>query len=794
MSTVIERRPSEATAMDGRVSPSAPATAPGRIRVADTQARPGLPPAKGFALVALAAGCALIVAGLVFSAGPMTFAALAAVVGTLLIFTAGVALVLYRPDAGIPSPPTEIAPIAHLGDRLERSIESLKDMQWELKENEARYRDLLDSQQDVILRRDAEGRLLFVNQAFCRVFGIEAANVLGRNFRPRKLDGADAAAEFPAGPERRRHYVQRVETSAGPRWFAWDDYQVPGDGTNALEIQTVGRDITEQREAEAELQEARDQAEAANRAKSRFLAVMSHEIRTPMNGIMGMTNLILDTELAPDQSTYARAIKQSSKTLLSLIDEILDFSKIEAGRIDLDAQPFAIDEVVQGVVELLAPRAHDKGLEIGWHIDLDLPRRLVGDEGRVRQILTNLVGNAVKFTETGGISVSVGGREIEGGATGGRLRLEIDVADTGIGLNGDAQDKVFREFVQADTTRARKFSGTGLGLAISRRLAKAMSGDITVASVPGAGSTFTVAIDVGVAPEPYTLKADWLAAGPSQRILILAGRPLEARQIARTLESAGHEVEVVSPGDEASRRPWDGSKTYDTLIADASVAPETIAVWRQTGPSGHAPAAQGIVLIDTSQREALRAFRRAGFERYLVRPVRPSSLLSQIRPRRSPGAVMAEASHSETTAPGQRPSRQARVLLAEDNDINALLATKMVESTGARVIRVENGREAVDAILRQPDALMFDLVLMDVHMPEMDGLSASEAIKSLPRWEESGRPVPPIVALTANAFAEDRQKCLAAGMDDYLAKPFERSEIDEMIEKWVGERALAQPA
>ncbi len=791
MSTVIERRPSEATAMDGRVRPSAPGAAPGRARVADAPAdpspRPLLPPAKGFALVALAAGCALSVAGLVFSAGPMTFAALAAVAGTLLIFTAGVALVLYRPAADSPSPPTEIAPIAHLGDRLERSIESLKDMQWELKENEARYRDLLDSQQDVILRRDAEGRLLFVNQAFCRAFGIEAANVLGRNFRPRKLEGADAAAEFPAGPERRRHYTQRVETSQGPRWFAWDDYQVPGDQTGAFEIQTVGRDITEQREAEAELQEARDQAEAANRAKSRFLAVMSHEIRTPMNGIMGMTNLILDTELAPDQSTYARAIKQSSKTLLSLIDEILDFSKIEAGRVDLDAQPFAIDDVVQGVVELLAPRAHDKGLEIGWHIDLDLPRRLVGDEGRVRQILTNLVGNAVKFTETGGISVTVGGREIEGGDAGGRrLQLKIDVVDTGIGLSSDAQEKVFREFVQADTTRARRFGGTGLGLAISRRLAKAMSGDITVTSVPGAGSTFSMAIDVGVASETLALKSDWQAETERQRILILASRPIEVRQIARTLESAGHQVDVVAPHDPISRLRDGVATPYDTLIADGSVDPQAIAAWRQAGPSGQVPAIQGIVLIDTSQREALRAFRRLGFERYLVRPVRPSSLLSQIRPRRSPGPVAAEAVQGGATAFGQRPSRQARVLLAEDNDINALLATKMVESTGAQVIRVENGREAVDAVLRQPDGQMFDLVLMDVHMPEMDGLSAADAIKSLPRWEESGRAAPAIVALTANAFAEDRQKCLAAGMDDYLAKPFERSEIDEIIEKWVG--------
>jgi PAS domain S-box-containing protein len=745
------------------------------------------PRAIGLALVALAAGCALIAGGLVFSAGPMTYAALAALIGTILIFTAAVALVLHRPAVPGVEASGEIVPIQHLGHRLERSIESLKDMQWELKESESRYRDLLDSQQDVILRRDASGRLLFVNQAFCRVFGVEAASVLGRGFRPRKLDGADASTEFPSTGERRRHYVQRVETSAGPRWFAWDDYAIPGDETSALEVQTVGRDITEQREAETELQEARDQAEAANRAKSRFLAVMSHEIRTPMNGIMGMTNLLLDTELTPDQSTYARAIKQSSATLLSLIDEILDFSKIEAGRIDLSMQPFAIDDLVQGVVELLAPRAHDKGLEIGWHADLDMPRSLIGDEGRIRQILTNLVGNAIKFTDVGGVAITIGGNEIVGGDDDGRrFRLTFDVTDTGIGLGPDARKAVFREFVQADTTRQRRFGGTGLGLAISRRLAQVMNGDITVESAPGEGSTFSVKLDVGIVPQAEPLRSSWQASGPRQRILLMSGRPVEVRLIAQTLESAGHQVDMVpAPGDahtfEAMSR-----EVYDTVIADASAGPERIGRWRHSrhAHSGRVQAEQGLVLIDTSQREALRAFRRVGFDRYLLRPVRPSSLLSQVAPRRRqlvPGLAQANAAGAEP-----RSDRRSRILIAEDNDINALLAARMVESTGAEVVRVQNGREAVDLILRQPDGQMFDLVLMDVHMPEMDGLSAADAIKSLSRWEELGRSPPPIIALTANAFAEDRQKCLRAGMDDYLAKPFERSEIDELIEKWLG--------
>jgi PAS domain S-box-containing protein len=737
----------------------------------------GIPLWRGMALIALSAGASLVLSGLIFSAGPMTFAALSAVIGTLVIMVAGVAMAL-RPEP-IAAAPVEIAPIAHLGDRLERSIESLKDMQWELRENEARYRDLLDSQQDVIMRRDAEGRLLFVNQSFCRVFGVEAANVLGRGFRPRKLDGADVALPQASSSERRRHYVQQVETSQGARWFAWDDYVVPGDDTGAMEVQTVGRDITEQREAEAQLQDARDQAEAANRAKSRFLAVMSHEIRTPMNGIMGMTNLILDSELTPEQSTYARAIKQSSKTLLSLIDEILDFSKIEAGRIELALQPLAIDDLVQAVVELLAPRAHDKGLEIGWHVDPDLPRMLIGDEGRIRQILTNLVGNAIKFTETGGIGVVV---KAAAPVTGTALRLAIDVTDTGIGLSEEARGAVFGEFVQADTTRARKFGGTGLGLAISRRLAKAMNGDITVTSVLGEGSTFSVSVEVDAMAGVDPLRSAWPPAG-KQRILILEGRPVEARLIARTLRAAGHDVVVRPAGAGLADHPIEDLH-FDTVIADASIAPETIAGWRIS-------AEHGIVLIDASQREVLRAFRRVGFDRYLLRPVRATSLMSQIKPRRNAatGEAGSDRPAGETSPAGLPVHRRSRILLAEDNDINALLAARMVEAAGADVVRVQNGREAIESVVGAPADGMYDLILMDVHMPEIDGLSATMAIKALGRWRETGRRPPPVVALTANAFPEDRQRCLRAGMDDYLAKPFERSDIEELLEKWLGESA-----
>jgi PAS domain S-box-containing protein len=256
-----------------------------------------------------------------------------------------------------------------IGERLERGLEELKDIQWEIRENEARYRDLLDSQADVILRRDAEGRLTFVNQAFCRVFGLERRDVLGQVFAPRVLAGDAIEPLAPGAALRQQRYVQEIETTAGRRWFEWEEHAVPVAKSGVPEVQCLGRDITERRHAEAELREARKQAEAANRAKSRFLAAMSHEIRTPMNGILGMTSLLSDTELSKEQQTYAHAVESSARTLLSLIDEILDFSKIEADKLQLKSAPLEIGDCVQGVVELLAPKAYEKGIDIAWAVD-----------------------------------------------------------------------------------------------------------------------------------------------------------------------------------------------------------------------------------------------------------------------------------------------------------------------------------------------------------------------------------------------------------------------------------------
>ncbi len=734
-------------------------------------------------MITLPAGLMCLLAGLAMLPKPFGASHVLVALGAAIVII-GTLITAARPRLALTKAPADMARIQRLGDRLERGIESLKDMQWELRENEARYRDLLDSQQDVILRTDAQGRLLFVNQAFCRAFGVESSHMLGRIFKPVKLAG-DTPEPLPAkGRDRRRSYVQQIETAQGPRWFAWEDYAVASHDTRdpddaeaattepvAAEMQSVGRDVTEQREAEQALQEARDQAEAANRAKSRFLATMSHEIRTPMNGIMGMTNLILDTKLDAEQGGYARLIKQSAKTLLSLIDEILDFSKIEAGRLDIAVAPFALDEMVQGVIELLAARAHDKALQIGWAIDPELPRIVDGDELRLRQILTNLIGNAIKFTDRGGVSVDVTGR-----VTGSRIALSIAVTDTGIGLDAAAMAAVFGEFVQADATLARRFGGTGLGLAISRRLANAMHGDVSVVSTPGAGATFTLIVDLGVSGDDEKRIAAAASRGQAQSILICSSRTMEASMLARVLKSAGHTVTMRDCLTLAS-------DAFDTIVLDSSLG---IALTRTVIEHQRLtkPACRCLVMIDPGERDQLAAFRGTGVDSYLVRPVRPASLLAQLLGQTpSLGTHELPRFSKPHQAVDQRPRpKTLRVLLAEDNDINALLADRLLTQRGAHVTRVTNGSAAVAAWRSgiTAEAGAFNLILMDVQMPLMDGLTASQTIRTA---ETDGNHIV-IVALTANAFAEDRKKCLAAGMDDYLAKPFEREELDEMLDRW----------
>ena len=681
-----------------------------------------------------------------------------------------------------------------LAQHLDVSLESLNDLQWSVREREARYRNLLDRQGDVIIRRRPDGMLSFANDAFCRVFGVTRDEALGEVFALPFAGDQPKTPELRFGPgEQRRSRMIELNTATGPCWFVWEDFAVTDGRGRLSEIQSAGHDVTEQREAELALEEARDHAMSASRAKSRFLASMSHEIRTPMNGILGMTGLLLDTELSPEQSTYARAISTSAKTLVALIDEVLDFSKIEAGKIELRPAPFEIADAAQSVIELLAPRARDKGLEICWLAYPDLPRTIVGDEMRIRQILMNLLGNAIKFTEQGGVALVVG-LSPEATAEDDRVRLRLTVRDTGPGVSPDAIDRIFAEFEQADSGPTRRYGGTGLGLTISKRLVEEMGGTIAIVSVPGEGASFTVDLPFGLPATTGVLSEDWPRPSAHERVLLALDGLVEANLAGELLVAMGTRVTRTGADDamriastvEATEFPFTGLLTD---LAHAGAARQLISSMHNRRGDGRPPRA--VVILDPAERGEIPRLRAQGLTGYLVRPIRPLSLLTQLfgiqDADTSETADIVTLASIQFRSP-QEGARALSILLAEDNDINALLARTVLEKCGARVVRVRNGIEALAAAREAQEdeaGQDFDLVLMDIHMPEMDGVEAAQHIRALyPDGAPAPGGRPPIVALTANAFAEDRAAYLQAGLDDYLAKPFEKDDLIALLARW----------
>lgn len=702
--------------------------------------------------------------------------------------------------------PHEYSHLSELADQLESGIETLKDVHWEFRENEERYRDLLDNQRDIIIRSNGSGQLTFVNDAFCKTFQLDNLEILGKSFKPQVLEGDTSNSFGGKQGDNRRRYTQKIETSKGPRWFVWEDFVIRDDDLQVREIQSVGRDITEQRDAEIALQEARDQAEAASRAKSRFLASMSHEIRTPMNGVLGMTGLLLDTDLSPEQLTYAKSIDQSAKTLLSIIDEILDFSKIEAGKLELEYTPFDFPLLIQGVTELLSPRAHEKGIEIGWFVSNDLPRMINGDEIRIRQIILNLVGNAVKFTDQGGVSLEALSADHEDLSLISKQELsapesaiKILIKDTGVGMSKDACSNIFGEFEQADTSSARRYGGTGLGLAICKRLLDRMGGHISVNSQPGEGSVFKVII-------PFTPKCDTPSATQLKKqsevshkplnVLVVSERKIEAELIMKMLHDARRHADWVHP-DEAVISIWsarDRNECYDAIVTDCTDKTEQCAHILQQAreAAGEEKPVRGIILLDSSERGAERAQLASSFDAYLIRPVRAESLFTQLdglsEPEEEKKSERSKPSSGGTSEIALIKGKTRRVLLAEDNEINALLAMTMLKKFGCEVVQAWNGLEVVELFKKahENNDEPYDIVLMDIHMPEMDGLDATKSIHNyIAKVDMDPNIVPPIVALTANAFSEDKQSCLDAGLDDYLAKPFEKDELEELLTKWL---------
>ena len=556
-----------------------------------------------------------------------------------------------------------------------------------------------------------------------------------------------------------RSFDQEIETARGRRWISWVETMVREPDGRMLR-QSVGRDITERRRSEEALAGAQRKAEAASAAKSRFLATVSHELRTPLSGITGMADLLLETGLTPEQGTYARAVKSSGESLLFLIDEILDFSKIESGKLELVQEDFDLTALVEGIAELLAPRAQGKGIEIASFIAPPTPRQLHGDAARLRQILLNLAGNAVKFTAQGGVGITV--------CVSAQGNTVFKVTDTGEGISANRQARIFEEFEHGEGTGA----GAGLGLAISRRLVEMMGGTLSVDSAPGRGATFTAEIPLtAVKGEAGSKRC--LPAG--SRALVVARSPFEAPYLCEKLRELGFDIDqAVDPCQ--AQAVLAASPAPRLLVVDAAIGEE--AARALAARATEAGTQSRIMLLSPFERRQLGAPAAFGFDGYLVKPIRERSLRTRLV---DPIAQATPGDRHPLGAKRAVDSPSFRVLLAEDDEVNALLATRLLEREGAEVDRHHDGLSALEAALSamQGKRPAYDFALLDIRMPGLDGNEVARRV----RHEEKRLKHAPLrlVALTANALQEDRAMALDAGFDVFLVKPVFREDLARLL-------------
>jgi two-component system sensor histidine kinase/response regulator len=674
-------------------------------------------------------------------------------------------------------------PVAFIGIR--RDCTERKLAEEKVRVNEERYRVILEQIGEGYFEVDLNGRYQFFNDGYCRMLRCSPSDILGQSYK--KIVPPEQISLI-------QEIFRKVHQTGEPvKSFEYDTVRL--DGSAAFVEQSISlkkdahgqpvgfhvivRDISERKRTEQELAAAKEAAEAANRAKSTFLATMSHEIRTPMNGILGMTELVLDTDLAQEQREHLGLVKSCAESLLSIINDVLDFSKIEAEKLELESIPFDLRESLGETMKALSFRADQKGLELIYDVRPDVPERLVGDPARVRQILVNLVGNAVKFAEHGEILVTVEQRPEELNE-GDSACLYFSVTDTGVGIPADKQEKIFEAFSQVDGTTARKFGGTGLGLAICSRLVEKMGGRIWVESELGKGSTFRFLVRLATQktpPErPVPLPPEQLQNMP---VLVIDDNHTNRRLLDGMLRRWGMKPTAVE-GGRAALQALEVAKSvghpFPLVLLD-----------------GHMPEMDGFMVAEQIQRnpdlagatimmltsggvlgDAARC-RDLGISAYLVKPIRQGELLEAI-------CLLIQKSSPED-APRlitRHTLREVRhhllVLLVEDNAVNQKLAVALLEKRGFTVTTAGNGKLALAALEKD----RFDFVLMDVQMPEMDGIEATGAIRE--REKSTGGHIP-IIAMTAHAMKGDQERCLAAGMDAYVTKPIHTSELFQTIER-----------
>lgn len=655
-----------------------------------------------------------------------------------------------------------------------------------LEESKAIYHSLVESLPINVFRKDREGRIVFGNGRYCRSLGKSLAELIGK---------VDEDLFAPALAEKYRQ-DDRWVLQTGLPFHDIEEHPGPGDSTIFVEvlkapvtdahgrrigIQGMYWDVSERKRAEQALCDAKEMAEATSRAKSDFLANMSHEIRTPLNAILGITELLLDSVLDQAQRDYLKMVYESSESLLNLINDILDFSKIEAGKLELESQSFQLRDRLGDTMRSLAPRAHAKGLELAMSIDHRIPQRLIGDVSRLRQIIVNLVGNAIKFTEEGEVLLEISLQSEDED----RVSIRVSVVDTGIGIPPEKLGIIFAEFEQADSSITRRYGGSGLGLAIGSRMVKLMGGELRVESRVGEGSRFYFDIELPVdSSRPAAASIEALRNvsimvvddnATNRRILeqilsswemkpIAAHSAKQALAMMRGLANAGEPIGLVL--SDVNMPEHDGYELAQWIRAEEALRDSRI-----------------ILLTSSNRQGALQLRRDLRIESQLMKPVKQSDLLDAI------GQALGLTIHGKRTADvaaidsdsgGDSPSvAPLRILLAEDNHVNQRLAVGLLEKYGHQVVVADNGEATVE-LFRDSE---FDLILMDVQMPVLDGLEATRRIRELEN--ETGTHIP-IIAMTAHALVGDRDRCLAAGMDDYISKPIRIGQTLAVIARATG--------
>jgi two-component system sensor histidine kinase/response regulator len=675
--------------------------------------------------------------------------------------------------------------------------QELKRLAAALTTSEVFLQSLVENLPVAIYRKDIEGRFIFANKRFCDYKRTSPAEVIGKtNF---DIDSAELALKHQAIDRLLRETRRPFETEEmwldsknEQRWNRIIKFAVLDTSDRVVATQGMSWDVTAAKQAEQNLKLAKEAAEGAAQAKSEFLAKMSHEIRTPMNGVIGMTDLLLDSQLGAQEREFAETIRVSAETLLTIINDILDYSKIEAGKMTIEVLNFDLVKTIEGTLDIVAASAFSKGIELVNSVPEGVPTQLRGDPGRFRQILTNLLGNAIKFTEKGEVVVWVG-KESE---TATHTVLKFYVHDTGIGITPEAQARLFEAFSQADGSTTRKYGGTGLGLAIAKRLVEMMQGEIGVQSKTGVGSIFWFTAQLE--KQAVEAAATELRDLPAIRVLVIDKnatiRQILCHQIlAWKMHAAG-----AASGPEALQKlrlAVREGNPYDVAFLDVQVpGMDALTLTQVIKADSPIAGVRLIALTSLGQPCSTEELKRAGVDGYLVKPVKQSRLFDCLAKTASkattgdPEAILELSGAPANSSQADPQHAQARILLAEDNQINQLIALGLLRKLGYRGDTVANGLAALEAL----EATRYDILFMDCQMPEMDGYDAARAIRIREQSSDQGSnwefPIH-IVAITANAMEGDREKCLAAGMNDYVSKPIRLQELRAVLERWkVGAR------